>query len=117
MSICVTPCASGCVRGKGYWNTGRSWPVSSLHLGSVSYTEAELLQVLNHPVGGNGLVSLANHLIAAKLNQANGAAVPAGVAAAIAAADSMIGSLVVPPIGSDVLTPPSVEDLKNTLES
>ena len=116
MSICVTPCAGGCVRSKGYWNRGQDWPVNSLDLGSVSYTQAELLLILNHSVGGNGLISHANQLIAAKLNVANGAAVPAGIAAAISAADAMIGGLVVPPIGSGFIQTSITDALNGTLD-
>ncbi|HEX8530995.1 MAG TPA: hypothetical protein VF646_13280, partial [Cytophagales bacterium] len=68
-----------------------AWPVSSLTLGSVTYSKEELLQILKKPVQGNGLVSLAHQLIAAKLNVANGAA-PAAVTDAIAAADALIGA-------------------------
>ena len=40
----------------------------------MQYTQEQLLAILNFPVAGNGLTSLANQLIAATLNQANGAA-------------------------------------------
>jgi hypothetical protein len=91
----------------GYWkNHPDAWTVSSLLLGSVSYTKAQLIQILNQPVQGNGLISLAHQLIAAKLNIAQGAD-PTAVSSTIAAADAQIGSLVVPPIGSGFLTPGS----------
>jgi hypothetical protein len=117
MSICVTPCESGCVQSQGFWkNHEESWPVGSLMLGATSYTQVDLLSILNTPVGGNGLISLSYQLIAAKLNAENGAPVPAGIAAAIAAADTLIGALVVPPVGSDSLAPASTSALTGTLD-
>jgi len=58
-----------------------------------------LLSILKQPVKGNAAVSLAYQLIAAKLNQANGACVPADVLNTIAAADAVIGGVVIPPVG------------------
>ena len=51
------------------------------------------------------LIALAHQLIAAKLNQANGATVPAIVLTAIQDADALIGLRVVPPVGTDALAP------------
>lgn len=67
--------------------------------GAVSCSDQQLLQILNDPAQGNGLIILAHQLIAAKLNIAHGAD-PADAAQAIADADAMIGSLVIPPIAS-----------------
>jgi hypothetical protein len=100
----------------GYWkNHASAWPVLSLTLGTVSYTQAQLLQILNQPVGGNGLISLAHQLIATKLNIANGAD-PSVVAATITAADTQIGGLVVPPIGAGTLTTASTSTNTQTLD-
>lgn len=88
--------------------------MTSLTLGTVSYTQAQLLQILNQPAQGNGLVILAHHLIAAKLNVAHGAD-PADAAQAIADADAMIGGLVIPPIGSGYLPPGQTSELVETL--
>jgi hypothetical protein len=82
----------------------------------VTYSQAELLRILNQPVKGNGLVSLAHQLIDAKLNIANGASGSA-ISTAIATADSTIGGLVVPPIGSGALSTSSVGSLVNTLDT
>jgi hypothetical protein len=76
-------------------------------LGNVSYTAAQLGQILNQPVGTNGLISLAHQLIAAKLNIANGAD-GSSIAPTIANADALIGNLVVPPIGTGYLSPSTV---------
>ncbi len=56
-------------------STGR-WPVNSLMLGSQTYSKAELLTILRTPVGAgpkaDASLILADQLIAAKLNIANG---------------------------------------------
>jgi len=101
----------------GYWkNHPEAWPVGTLTLGSVAYTQAELLSILNEPVGGNGLISLAHQLIATKLNLANGAIPTALVTSTIAAADAQIGALVVPPVGSGYLSPGSTSGKTNILD-
>jgi len=101
----------------GYWKTHPlAWPVASLMLGTVNYTSTDLLSILNTPAGGNGLIILAHQLIATKLNVAQGAD-PTPVAAAIAAADAMIGGLVVPPIGTDFLAAATTSGLAATLDN
>lgn len=115
----ATITVNGCVRTQGYWkNHTPAWPPfgASLTLGTVSYSPAQLLAILEQPVQGNGLISLAHQLIAAKLNQANGAPTPATVQTAINAADALIGGLVVPPIGSGYLQPSQTSLLTNTLD-
>jgi hypothetical protein len=93
----------------GYWkNHPEAWgSVTSLTLGTVSYTKAQLLSILGTAVVGNGLVSLAHQLIAAKLNIAVNGADGSAVSGTIAAADAQIGGLVVPPVGSGFLSPSS----------
>jgi len=97
---------------QGYWkNHPDQWCAGSLTLGNVAYTKDELLDIFHLEVAGNGLVSLAHQLIAAKLNVACGVN-PTGC---IGDADAMIGDLVVPPVGADHLdtavTSPLVECL------
>ncbi len=119
-TACVDP---GCTFTQGYWKThGPSargnntnvWPVNSLTLGTVNYTAAQLQSIFDKSPAGNGLITLAHQLIAAKLNVAKGAA-PAAVSAAIASADAMIGGLVIPPAGAGSLAPGSVSSLVTTL--
>jgi len=101
----TTTTSTNCTYTIGYWkNHEEDWPVNSLQLGNVVYTKAELLAILNEPVNGNGLISLAHQLIGAKLNIAAGAD-PTAAAAAIAAADAQIGNLVVPPVGAGYIHP------------
>jgi hypothetical protein len=111
--------ANNCTFTVGYWknhgsgacqtgNNANAWPVAAtpMLLGTVSYTAAELCSILNTPAGGNGLISLAHQLIAAKLNIAAGAS-SAAIASTVAAADAQIGGLVIPPVGGGFLSPGS----------
>ena len=101
-----------CTYTQGYWkNHPEAWPPGCLPmtLGSNAYTQAELLQILNQPVQGNGAISLAHQLIAAKLNMCQGAD-PAAVAACVTAADALLstcGANKVPPLGTCNLAPGS----------
>ena len=114
-SVNVTgTCATGCTFSQGYWKTHTTWPLGTLTLGTASYDEAQLLSVLGQPVVGNGLISLAKQLIGAKLNIAAGADGSA-IAATIASADALIGSLVIPPVGTDSLAPSSTSALETAL--
>ena len=79
-----------CPRTQGYWkNHPEAWPVSSLTLGSQTYSQDELLAVLALPPRGDASVILAHQLIAAKLNDAAGADTTA-VDETIAHADSLL---------------------------
>ncbi len=100
MSASSSGLAQNCTYTQGYWkNHTAAWPVASLTLGTVSYTAAQLLAIFNQPAQGNKLTILAHQLIAAKLNLAQGAN-PSAIASTISAADALIGSLVVRPIGN-----------------
>jgi hypothetical protein len=99
---------------QGFWkNHPEVWCVTSLSLGDVEYTQPELLSIFDQPVQGNGLVALAHQLIAAKLNVACGAA----SVDAIADADALIGSLVVPPVGAGFLETSATSDLVAALDA
>ena len=111
-----TTTSTNCTYTLGFWKTHPgAWPVMSLTLGSVNYTQAQLLSILNQAVQGNGLLSLAHQVIAAKLNIASGAD-PTDAAAAIASADALIGGLVVPPVGGGSLAPSTTSSLTQTLD-
>jgi len=108
----------------GYWkNHPAAWPASCLpmNLGTNSYTEAQLINILNTPSStgpcgtANGLLILVHQLIAAKLNSCLATA-PPSIQAEIATADGMIGSLVPPPYGTGCLPPPSVSALATDLD-
>ena len=83
-------------------------------LGSVVYTQAEWQSILNEPVRGNGLISLAHQLIAARLNIASGAS-GATIATTLSDADALIASKKVPPVGDGFLSPSSVSSLVDKL--
>jgi hypothetical protein len=102
----------------GYWkNHADSWPVSTLKLGNVSYTKSQLLSIFAKAPAGNGLITLAHQLIAAKLNVANGTVVPTSVQQAIQSADAMIAGLVVPPVGCGTLSTTATSALVALLDS
>jgi hypothetical protein len=72
------------------------------------------MAILDNSAQGNGLVELAHQLIAAKLNIANGADQSA-VQQTIVDAETMIGGLMIPPIGNDYLPPSQTSGLTETL--
>lgn len=111
------PCPTGCTLTQGYWkNHSGAWKTNSLVLGTVTYTKSQLLSILTTPVSGNGLISLAHQLIAAKLNIVSGAS-SSGIAATITASDVMIGSKIVPPVGNGTLKTSSVSSLVGALDN
>jgi hypothetical protein len=115
--VTTSAAAQNCTFTVGYWkNHTGAWPVTNLTLGTVNYNAADLLSILNEPAGGNGLLILMHQLIAAKLNIANGADGSA-VATDIANADALIGSLSPPPIGTDTLSPASVNAIATDLDN
>lgn len=108
--------ADDCTLTQGYWkNHPNAWPVTSLELGARTYTKAEALDVLHRSVQGNGLVSLSHQLIAAKLNVASGAT--NAVSTAIADGDALIGSKVVPPIGTDSVATATTSSVAQALDN
>lgn len=112
---------TNCVFTQGYWkNHPEAWPVTSLTIGGVVYTDAELLSILNTPAKGNGLISMAHQLIAAMLNVANGAD-STNIQATIDSADLLISSSCagdpVPPIGGCSISPGTTSPTNDTLDS
>lgn len=84
--------AFACPKSFGFWKTHPGkWPVSSLVLGSQTYSQSELLDLLKMPVRGDASVILARQLIAAKLNIANGSD-PAPIQSTISSADSELSA-------------------------
>lgn len=71
---CDCPDEDACHYTPGYWkNHPENWPVMSVTLGGVTYSQAQALAIMGTPVQGDATVILAYHLIAAILNVANGA--------------------------------------------
>jgi hypothetical protein len=99
-TVTVLDTSTNCPLTRGFWeNHPASWPVSTLALGTVTYTEAQLLSILaSSPVSPSGVdasLILADQLIAAKLNLANGSD-PCPIGSIIAAADALIDSHSIP---------------------
>ena len=89
---------TACPLTQGFWkNHPNIWPVTSLTLGCQNYTQVELLAILNTAIGkGSGAdasLILADQLIAAKLNIANGSD-PTPISATITAADAVLCTFV-----------------------
>jgi concanavalin A-like lectin/glucanase superfamily protein len=83
---------NACPSTQGFWKKHpSSWPATSLSLGSQTYTQAELVVILNTPSGGDASLALADQLIAAELNIANGSD-PAPVSATIADAEALLST-------------------------
>ena len=107
----------GCTNTPGYWkNHPEAWPVSSLTLGVNTYNQQQLLDILNQPVRGNGLVKLAQHLIAAELNFAKGASSTPEVDDAIVEAHTLIGQLFIPPGGTGSLRQNEVNSVATIID-
>jgi len=108
-----------CTVSLGYWTEHpESWSrVTSLALGSVTYTQTQILAILRQPARGNGLISLAHQLIATRLNLLLGVVPPASVSHAVDQADTTIGTLVVPPVGGGRLVPCATRQLTWKLRS
>jgi hypothetical protein len=88
------PPSSGCALSQGYWkNHAGAWPVQALTLGTVNYTQAQLIGFLQQPPRGDASLILAKQLIAAKLNTANGAG---GAEALILNADRLLAAFTGP---------------------
>jgi len=80
----VVPPTSGCTFTQGYYKNHPLALPATMKLGTITYTRAQLVTILQTPTRGNGAISLAKQLIAAQANIAKGASAPAAVLAAIA---------------------------------
>src|SRR5262249_22269893 len=73
-------------------NHPEAWPVSSLTIGGVTYSQAELLTLLNTSPDGDESIVLAHQLIAALLNLAAGAVPSPAAAQTISDAQTWMGA-------------------------
>ena len=104
-------------------NNANTWPNSCFPMelglkndaGSYNYNQTEICSILLQNVGGNGLISLAHQLITAKLNGCSTSDLTP-IAATMAAAQALIGNLVVPPVGGGSLPPADTSALTETLD-
>jgi hypothetical protein len=98
------PPPSHCTLTQGGYKNNFNNLVIGLTLGTVPYSASEVNQILqDHSIQGNGLLSLAHQLITADLNIHYGTIPSTQVTNAISDANSLIGALGIPPIGSDSL--------------
>jgi YVTN family beta-propeller protein len=89
VAITPSPALFACPQGQGFWkNHPDAWPVTTLTLGSQTYTQTALLTLFDTPPRGDASLILAHQLIAAKLNVANGSN-PAPISSTIADADNL----------------------------
>lgn len=116
VGVTTTTLFQDCTYSYGYWKEhAEAWPAANLTIGSVNYTKAQLILILDQKAGGNGLISLAHQLIAAKLSILNGAN-DSAVASTIATADALIGNLIIPPVGSGSIKPGVTGQYTQTLD-
>jgi len=89
-----------CPQPQGDWKNNPDWPVAELMLGTQPYSQSELVDILNMPVGkgknADASLILAKQLIAAKLNIANGVAASEEIQGSVDSADELIGSNTIP---------------------
>jgi len=124
-SVTTSFVGPNCTFTQGFWKTHggtkpnipNAWPVASLTIGGIVYTKAELIAIMEAPTAGNGIMSLVQQLIAAKLNVLAGAS-NASIAQAIIDADKLIddaGGKIVPPFTSPFLAPAVTSALNQAL--
>ncbi len=91
-----TPAPMPCPSPHGYWkNHPGAWPVTALTLGGITYTQAQLLAILNRPVRNDASLILADQLIAALLNIANGSD-PTPISVTVAHAQNLLTGCTIP---------------------
>ncbi|WP_437956885.1 hypothetical protein WME76_36770 [Sorangium sp. So ce119] len=94
-NVVATPPTSegdGCTLTQGYWkNHEESWPVSSLTIGGVAYSQEELLELFRTPPKGDASLIVGHQLIAALLNVASGAS-DAALGGALADAEAWMAA-------------------------
>jgi hypothetical protein len=124
----VSECTQGFwkTHGPGACHSGNNadvWPAACFPMelgtkndaGSYNYNQTEICSIFLQNTGGNGLISLAHQLATAKLNGCSTSDLTP-VAATMAAAQALIGNLVVPPVGGGFLAPASTSELTETLD-
>jgi hypothetical protein len=117
-----------CTLTPGWWKTHPDlWPTiihtppdpaheNEMWLGDRWYTKDELLDILNEPVRGNGLINLAHHFIAARMNMFSGVEFPPEVGVARDEAHGLFTGRVVPPIGDGYVKPNVASSIAQVLD-
>ena len=94
-AVAITPGVNKniCPESQGFWKGhAELWPVASLVLGGRTYSEDQLLMLLNTSSAGNAAVILADELIATKLNLDVGSN-PAPISSTVTAGDSELAAV------------------------
>ncbi|SOY63911.1 exported hypothetical protein [Cupriavidus taiwanensis] len=98
----VQPCpmSGGCVYTQGYWGNKPdvAWPLPYSRSAPFFNSGLTWQQILDTPAGGNGYFILGVQYIAAVLNQASGAAVPAGIQSVLSDAQSFFSGTSTPDV-------------------
>lgn len=118
LSVPITPTNGAGVGTPGYWkNHSDAWPVEEIVIGGITYTKSQALEIMNTSPRGDMSYQMFWHLVAAKLNVANGAD-SSCIADTIAAADDWMATY--GPAGSNVRANNGAwdigEPIKNTLD-
>jgi hypothetical protein len=118
--LATTQSTTNCVRTQGYWKTHPEAWSGPVTIAGISYTQAELLTIFQTPAQGNGLVSLAHQVIAAKINilaGANSAPISATLTAAEALITSSCGLNPIPTIGTCSIHPSNTSAYTEALDN
>ena len=114
---------NNCMHSVDYWRTHPAeWDVNGLVLAEGhSYSKEQLLVILFTPANGNELISLAQELIALKLNQANGVSCQ-DISDAIVAGEDRIAiesedDELLPPFGDAYSNSDDTKDLADDLRA
>ncbi|HYJ78284.1 MAG TPA: hypothetical protein VEW03_01675 [Longimicrobiaceae bacterium] len=118
----IQPCSVdlGCTLTQGYWGTygpeqnPHTWPAGFSRDAPFFNSGMTWQQVLDaSPAGGNAYIILAHQYIASVLNQANGAAVPAGVQSSLTFAQTYFSGATAPDKGTIVTHATVLDDYNN----
>jgi hypothetical protein len=113
----VPALAARCTMGPAYWRDHvEAWRHLELRMGETYYSREEQVDILRAAPGDNGLVSLAQQLITSHLNLHAGAP-PMGLEPTVAAADALVGALVVPPRGEGWRAPAETDAITESLRA
>lgn len=95
-----SPAPGGCVFSSGYWmNHPQAWCMENIQIGCATYTQAQAIAIMRHNSSHDKTYSLAQQLIAVKLNVNCKGSDPSCVITLMAAADNWLCSH---PVGSGV---------------
>jgi uncharacterized protein (DUF2345 family) len=90
-TLTVSEAVWTCPKTMQYWkDTPGEWPVSTLTLGTESYTKPQLIRILKKRSSRDASLVLSDELIAVKLNVALGSEELAAIATAISDADALL---------------------------